>query len=224
VQYGALGTWHLLRHALEAALGSARTQGEGGGQQKLQNMKEVRVTCDTTSCHRANNCCLGGNRHPNGKSVVMGLPNHPFFGGPMSISFFTKEKWPHVKCHSKKRGLRHERGALFDGGLSNGHIETQRKIVTLSELLSVLGPFGAARQARVLVGAKRMLHRLRRRADKSQDQHIVNSPHHNFCKRVMSDSSAPASAPALPSGSHPLESSWTIWFDKKVHSPVSPSF
>lgn len=32
----------------------------------------------------------------------------------------------------------------------------------------------------------------------------------------MSDSSAPASAPALPSGSHPLESSWTIWFDKKV--------
>lgn len=40
----------------------------------------------------------------------------------------------------------------------------------------------------------------------------------------MSDSLAPASAPALPSGSHPLESSWTIWFDKKVHSPVAPSF
>jgi hypothetical protein len=37
---------------------------------------------------------------------------------------------------------------------------------------------------------------------------------------IMSDSAASAPAPALPSGSHPLESSWTIWFDKKVRSPI----
>lgn len=36
----------------------------------------------------------------------------------------------------------------------------------------------------------------------------------------MSDSAASAPAPALPSGSHPLESSWTIWFDKKVRSHI----
>ena len=41
---------------------------------------------------------------------------------------------------------------------------------------------------------------------------------------AMSDSAASAPAPALPSGSHPLESSWTIWFDKKVRSPTSDRY
>jgi hypothetical protein len=75
----------------------------------------------------------------------MGLPNHPFFGGPMSISFFTR-KSDHMSNVIQKRRTSTE-GALVRW--SNGHIETQRKIVTLSDLLSVLGHSARRRQARV---------------------------------------------------------------------------